>query len=392
MQAYQQEREQALAKTALALMSDVGVAPTPDNFELFYTYASGGNPAIGQIVDAMISERRPFTSEVLDDLRNRCLSSARTTQALDNASAAAASTLTAILDKLDEAGRDAGDYGRALSRASGELDGNRSPAELRRFVDTIMSATQTMEARTHALEEELQRSSQQVSALKTQLDDVRKESLTDSLTGIANRKAFDSELLSAMADARNSGDTVALLMLDIDHFKKFNDSWGHQTGDQVLRLVAGCMSENVKGRDTVARFGGEEFAIILRRTSLENATRLADQIRVYVQGKKLVKKSTGDILGTITVSIGVARLADDDTPASLLRRADACGEERRPQPRRQRRRASRTRDRRRLTDRRFRRGQPGRNCPSATSPSMLKRIHAAQGCCARDAVTCVPTC
>ncbi len=324
MQAYQQEREQALAKTALALMSDVGVAPTPDNFELFYTYASGGNPAIGQIVDAMISERRPFTSEVLDDLRNRCLSSARTTQALDNASAAAASTLTAILDKLDEAGRDAGDYGRALSRASGELDGNRSPAELRRFVDTIMSATQTMEARTHALEEELQRSSQQVSALKTQLDDVRKESLTDSLTGIANRKAFDSELLSAMADARNSGDTVALLMLDIDHFKKFNDSWGHQTGDQVLRLVAGCMSENVKGRDTVARFGGEEFAIILRRTSLENATRLADQIRVYVQGKKLVKKSTGDILGTITVSIGVARLADDDTPASLLRRADAC--------------------------------------------------------------------
>jgi diguanylate cyclase len=113
-------------------------------------------------------------------------------------------------------------------------------------------------------------------------------------------------------------------MVDIDNFKKFNDTWGHQTGDQVLRLVAGCMSENVKGRDTVARFGGEEFAIILRRTSLENATKLADQIRSYVQSKKLVKKSTGDILGTITVSIGVARLAPGDTPASLIQRADAC--------------------------------------------------------------------
>src|SRR6185312_14274717 len=133
-----------------------------------------------------------------------------------------------------------------------------------------------------------------------------------------------SELLNAMADARESGETVALLMCDIDHFKKFNDTWGHQTGDQVLRLVAGCMAENVKGRDTVARFGGEEFAIILRKTSLDNATKLADQIRSYVQSKKLVKKSTGDVLGTITVSIGVAQLDSDDTPVSLIQRADAC--------------------------------------------------------------------
>src|SRR6185312_15869491 len=271
MQSYQQEREQALAKTALALMSEVGVAPTPDNFELFYTYASGGNPAMGEVIDRMISARRPFTSAVLDDLRTRCLSSARTTQALDNASSAVVATLNAILEKLDVAGRDAGDYGRALSRAGAELDAEHSPAELHRFVDTLVSATRTMEARTHTLEEELQRSSQQVNALKTQLEDVRKESLTDSLTAVANRKAFDAELLAAIAEARESGETVALLMVDIDHFKKFNDTWGHQTGDQVLRLVAGCMAENVKGRDTVARFGGEEFAVILRKTSLDNA-------------------------------------------------------------------------------------------------------------------------
>jgi diguanylate cyclase len=324
MQAYQQDREHALAKTALALMGDVGVAPTPDNFELFYTYASGSNPQIGEVIDAMISRRQPFTSAVLDDLRNRCLSSARTTQALDNASTAAAATLNTILDKLETAGRDAGDYGRTLSRASGELGAGLSPAELHRFVDTLIGATKMMEARTSALEDELQRSSQQVNALKSQLDDVRRESLTDSLTGIANRKAFDAEMLCAMTEAQQNGETVALLMIDIDHFKKFNDSWGHQTGDQVLRLVAGCMSENVKGRDTVARFGGEEFAIILRRTSLANATNLADQIRSYVQSKKLVKKSTGDVLGTITVSIGVAGLSDGDTPATLIQRADAC--------------------------------------------------------------------
>ena len=270
------------------------------------------------------SARRPFTSAVLDDLRSRCLSSARTTQALDNASSQVTAALNEILQKLESAGRDAGDYGRTLSRASGELGTDQSPAALRQFVDTLISATRTMEARTATLEEELQHSSQQVNILKVQLEDVRKESLTDSLTAVANRKAFDTELLAAVTEGHETGETIALLMLDIDHFKKFNDCWGHQTGDQVLRLVAQSMSENVKGRDTVARFGGEEFAIILRRTSLGNAINLADQIRSYVQSKKLVKKSTGDILGTITVSVGVARLTRHDTPASLIQRADAC--------------------------------------------------------------------
>jgi diguanylate cyclase len=181
-----------------------------------------------------------------------------------------------------------------------------------------------MEARTQTLEKELLHSSQEVNQLRAQLNDVRKESLTDSLTGIANRKAFDTELAAAIEDAHGGSDTVALLMCDIDHFKHFNDTWGHQTGDQVLRLVANCMSENVKGRDTVARFGGEEFAVILRRTSLENATSLANQIRAFVQSKKLVKKSTGEILGTITISIGVARLCSEDSSASLIRRADSC--------------------------------------------------------------------
>jgi len=324
MQAFQQEREQALAKTALALMGDLGVAPTPDNFELFYTYASGGNLPLGKTIDEVISARRPFTSEVLDDLRNRCLSSARTTQALDNASVQVSAALNAVLEKLETAGRDAGDYGRTLSRASGELGANHSPAELRGFVDSLIVATRTMEARTASLEAELQQSSQQVNQLKSQLDDVRKESLTDGLTAIANRKAFDTEFLAAVAEAHETGDELALLMLDIDNFKKFNDTWGHQTGDQVLRLVARCMSENVKGRDTVARFGGEEFAIVLRRTSLENAVIIADQIRAYVESKRLVKKSTGDILGTITISIGAARLCADDTPASLIQRADDC--------------------------------------------------------------------
>jgi diguanylate cyclase len=181
-----------------------------------------------------------------------------------------------------------------------------------------------MEARTQHLEADLKRSSQQVNELKAQLDDVRRESLTDPLTGIANRKAFDAEIERAIEIARENNEPLSLFMCDIDKFKNFNDTWGHQTGDQVLRLVGHCLQENVKGRDTACRYGGEEFAVILRQTALENAVSLADQIRANVESKKLVKKSTGDILGTITISIGVAQLAEGETVADLIQRADAC--------------------------------------------------------------------
>jgi diguanylate cyclase len=321
---YKQEREQALAKTALALMGDCDVTPTPDNFELFYIYAAGENPGVARVMGDMITQRKPFTATVLRELRGRCVSSERAAQAVDEVSAGVVATLNTTIGRLEAAGKDAGDYGRALSAASGELGDDQSPAGLRRLVNGLLGATQAMETRTKNLEIELQRSSTQVSELKVQLDDVRKESLTDALTGIANRKSFDSELQAAIDDSHERGEPLALLMCDIDRFKTFNDTWGHQTGDQVLRLVANCMSENVKGRDTAARFGGEEFAVILRQTSLADAVRLADQIRSNVQGKKLVKKSTGDILGTITISIGVAQFAPGESPTTLIQRADMC--------------------------------------------------------------------
>jgi len=305
-------------------MNECEITPTPDNFELFYNYASGSNSEVGKVIDTYISERRPFTHSVLDELRRRSLHSARAIEAIDTASTNAMATLSAVLEKIEAAGRDAGDYGRTLSRASGELGADQSPEELKKFVDTLIAATQAMEERAVTLESELQRSSNEVNALKTQLEDVRKESLTDGLTSVSNRKAFDLEIAAALEEARRTGKPVSLVMCDIDHFKKFNDTWGHQTGDQVLKLVANCLSENVKGRDMVARFGGEEFVIVLRQTSLDDATLLAEQIRGYVQSKHLVKKSSGDVLGLLTVSMGVASSADFDSPASLIQRADVC--------------------------------------------------------------------
>ena len=128
---------------------------------------------------------------------------------------------------------------------------------------------------------------------------------------------------------------MSLLLTDIDHFKKFNDTFGHLTGDQVLRLVAMSVKQNVKGQDIAARYGGEEFAIVLPNTVLRSAITVADHIRRAVMAKELMKRSTGEHLGRVTISVGVATLRTDDTAADAdraRRRLPLCRQARRPQP------------------------------------------------------------
>ena len=181
-----------------------------------------------------------------------------------------------------------------------------------------------MESRTKKLENQLEASAGEVSTLREKMETIRQESLIDPLTGLANRRAFDQRMADAMNEVAAEGGDLCILMGDIDHFKKFNDTWGHATGDQVLRLVAQCFKSNVKGRDTAARFGGEEFVVVLPDTSLANARRVAEQIRKAVESKKIVKRSTGESLGSITLSIGVAQLIPGEQSADTINRADTC--------------------------------------------------------------------
>jgi diguanylate cyclase len=153
---------------------------------------------------------------------------------------------------------------------------------------------------------------------------VGSESLTDPLTTLANRKSFDEELVRAIHDVRTKNEQLSLVMMDVDHFKRFNDTYGHLTGDQVLRLVAMSVKQNVKGQDIAARYGGEEFVVVLPQTVLRSAITVADHIRRAGMTKELMKRSTGENLGRVTISLGVAGLRPNDTPQSLIERADLC--------------------------------------------------------------------
>jgi diguanylate cyclase len=116
----------------------------------------------------------------------------------------------------------------------------------------------------------------------------------------------------------------SVVMLDIDYFKKFNDQYGHQVGDEVLRIVGSCLKENLKGKDFPSRYGGEEFIVLLPNTKLDKAYIVAEQIRENISKKRLKIKKTGQAIGNITVSVGVSEIREGDTAISVAERADSA--------------------------------------------------------------------
>ena len=320
---YAENREEAdaFARTALGMMAKHEVPPTPRNFTIWYTYASGTNPDLKAAIDTLVQRRESFDAGQNETLYERYFGYAEEGEAVEAAGNDIQQSIREVMEMLHSATDGAQNYGQNLERNVRALNENSSMQDLQRVVASVVSETKGMVAQNRRLESELKKSSTEIEGLRQRLEDVRKESMTDGLTGIANRKHFDLTLRKA-ATAAEAGGSLCLILTDIDHFKRFNDSYGHQTGDIVLKLVAKTLTQNIKGRDTAARYGGEEFAVILPDTDLSDARIVAEQIRQSVASKRLRKKQTGEDLGNITLSLGVAKYRPGESLTELIQRAD----------------------------------------------------------------------
>jgi diguanylate cyclase len=181
-----------------------------------------------------------------------------------------------------------------------------------------------MDAQNQALNASLRQSSQEIRQLKEKVESLRLDSLTDPLTSLANRKRFDTELERRLSDPAATQAGICLLLLDIDHFKRLNDTYGHMAGDEVLRAVAHALKQQVKRDGMAARLGGEEFAVILPGMELRTAAAAAEHIRGRLTAMHFMKRSTGESIGRVTLSGGIAAHRGGETSWTLLQRADSC--------------------------------------------------------------------
>ncbi len=185
------------------------------------------------------------------------------------------------------------------------------------------AALPTMQ-RVRALERQLHASMRKISRLRANLSRYRTESERDELTGLANRRRFVASLRDAVCGAAREAEPFCLMILDIDHFKHFNDTYGHLMGDAVLRIVARTLSDGVRQGDLVARHGGEEFAVVLPGVPLTDAVATAERLREALGNRTVLDPVTGERVANVTCSIGVAAHHTGESGEALLHRCDAA--------------------------------------------------------------------
>lgn len=312
------------AEQAMQRIASQGLAMTPDIYELWYVYYAGISPEITRAIDILIANKQEITEDRCRDLHTRFLSQVRNEEMIRRAGDQITETIQSVTGAVKDVHSATASYSGTLESVAERMATVKTQDEMKAIVSTIMADTQMMLERNSRLEAELDKSSSLMQELQRDLEQVRKEAMTDGLTGLSNRKAFDAAIARVTEECAAAKTNYTLLMVDIDHFKSFNDNFGHQIGDQVLRLVARTVIEGVKGRDIAARYGGEEFAIILPETTLSAGVAVGNSLRKAVATKDIVNRSSGEKLGRITMSVGVAEYIPGEDIEDLIERADSA--------------------------------------------------------------------
>ncbi|MFZ5720101.1 MAG: GGDEF domain-containing protein [Pseudomonadota bacterium] len=313
-----------LARKAIEAMEAYRVWPTALNFELWMYYVAAKDSEVAAKIDDVLRSGAPFTDQVGEQIAAEHLPAARLSGEILDAGKSLSQELDSVSRAIESARETSEAYGQQLATASESFVGQDSADDVRAMVETLSVATRKVREENQALESQLADTTNELGRLREHLEQVRRDAMTDALTNLANRKAFDEAMEAALAQAEQRGQPVALAVVDIDHFKDFNDTWGHQTGDQVIRYVASVLGRVAEGTRIAARYGGEEFAVIFPGERADVAFDALEAAREEISSRVLKRRSTNEDLGAITISAGIAESRPGDVPSALLERADGA--------------------------------------------------------------------
>jgi diguanylate cyclase len=313
-----------LARSALENMVRHKVWPTPVNFELWLRTVADPQSVLAQEVCRLVANDEPFTEATCEALAAAYLTKERLNDQISNAGNQLGRELNTVSKAIQAAQRSTAAYGVTLADAGAELAQKKDSESLRNLVSGLTAATRQAEEENKALQKQIKDSTTEIYQLRANLAQVRRDATTDALTNLANRKAYDTELQLKFEISERTGAPITLAVIDIDNFKRFNDTWGHQTGDQVLRYVASIIGRVGAAPRFAARYGGEEFALIFPGETAEAVQTLLIDVLKEIGSSALRRRSSNEELGVITVSAGVAQLKDGESAHALMGRADAA--------------------------------------------------------------------
>jgi diguanylate cyclase len=301
------------------MLIEQNVAPSPLSYTVAYEYFSGSNKDLQQKMDEHLQAGKTLDQFQLRDFYDRYIV-ADHLKNLHGMGGNLQNLLNTLMNSIADAGEGASALNQNLEKNIDQLKQPVAAANLQTIAAEMLSATEAAQTRNKQLQQRLETTLDETDQLKAELEQYRREAQIDPLTGLYNRRAMDSHMEDLLAT--RAGDALSVVMLDIDHFKRINDTYGHALGDVVIRNVAETIRKCIRGEDFAVRFGGEEFLVLLPNTPLDGASKVAETIRSRIEALRLIRKRDNFTMSPFTISLGVATRRHDDTQDTLVERAD----------------------------------------------------------------------
>ena len=305
------------AKQALDEIQTLDLNANPINFALFFEKNSKVDPAFAKEVEQALKFKAyndDAAFKLFTELWTRMVQILIPTEALEE-------KLNIILKDVDTWLIQTESHQKAIDDNLEQAIQITQDDTLKRILGTLDHEVCALETNTKKLKDNIEASRQEINSLKDELIRANTIATTDELTNIPNRRGYRNMLKNAIEHANQKSQTFAFLLLDIDHFKQVNDTYGHLVGDGVLRYIAKILYRETKGRDYIARIGGEEFVVLLPDTCYSDAIKIANNIRQKIENKPLKVKGHPAPLH-LTISIGVAMYQLGEEEDTLFERAD----------------------------------------------------------------------
>lgn len=320
---YKQDRNASgeILRLLIQKMSEHPAAFTPLSYAVWYEHATGINPALSEAINKLVESNKKLDDVTVESLHMNFISAFN-----EEVESALRNHVYLLLSKIAEFTAETDtqtvQFNKSLQTYSDTLKQNLDQSKLVALVGRMVGDADKMFVFMQNVHAQLTACRLKGEELHQELQAARGEAMTDPLTGIYNRRGFEAKASQTLREHKELKKSLSLLMIDIDHFKQINDSYGHLFGDKVICAIADILKSKVRGQDSVARMGGEEFVVLLADTDVKGASVVAEHIRKTIEGCKIYPHGAQEAIGGVSVSIGLSLLENADSLIDLLDHAD----------------------------------------------------------------------